>query len=153
VAAQLFLLGGIAFAPRELPGLPPLPAGLRVPAAAVGAVLLAAGLVVGGLGALQLGSNLTIFPRPKGDGELVESGVYGMVRHPIYTGVLLAALGFSLLRGAAPSLLLSLALWGFFELKARREERWLAEQFPRYRGYIRRVPSRIVPLHWPKRHE
>lgn len=145
VAAQLVLFAAIGLAPWLLPDLAPWPAGLRLPAALAGGALLLAGAAVGGLGALQLGSNLTIFPRPKQDGALVESGVYGLVRHPIYTGVLLGALGYALQRGSTAALLLSLGLWLFFEQKARHEENWLREQFPAYQGYMSRVPGRILP--------
>lgn len=145
VLAQLALFAAIGLAPRRLPGLPEWPAWLRGPSAMAGGALLLAGLAFSGLGALQLGASLTIFPRPKEGGELVQHGVYSLVRHPIYAGVLLAALGFSLLRASLPSLLLSLALGGFFEAKASREERWLEAQFPDYAAYRRRVPGRILP--------
>lgn len=146
VLAQIALLAALVLAPRHLPGLPEWPAALRWPALAAGVALALAGVVVGGLGALQLGANLTIFPRPKEDGALVQGGMYGLVRHPIYTGALLCALGYALLRASIPSLLLSLVLWGFFERKARREEQWLLAQFPEYAAYARRVPGRILPL-------
>jgi protein-S-isoprenylcysteine O-methyltransferase Ste14 len=146
VLAQLALFAAIGLAPRRLEGLPEWPEALRGPSTLLGVALLAAGGVIGGLGMLQLGRNLTIFPRPKEDGALVQHGVYGLVRHPIYSGTLLGALGYSLLRAGLPSLLLSLALWLFFERKAWREEQWLMAQFPQYAAYRRRVPGRIVPL-------
>lgn len=143
VLAQAGLIAALLLAPQ---GLPAWPAALRWPLAAVGIVLVLLGLAVGGLGALQLGANLTIFPRPKEGGALVQRGVYGLVRHPIYSGALLCGLGYALLRASTPALLLSLALWAFFERKARREEQWLAAQFPEYADYARRVPNRILPL-------
>jgi protein-S-isoprenylcysteine O-methyltransferase Ste14 len=151
VVAQLALFAAIGLAPRRLAGLPDWPEGVRRPAALLGALFILAGLLVGGVAARQLGANLTIFPRPKEDGELVQHGVYGLVRHPIYTGVLLCALGYALLRSATPALLLSLALWAFFERKARREERWLLERFPAYAAYRRQVPNAILPLKRPAR--
>jgi protein-S-isoprenylcysteine O-methyltransferase Ste14 len=145
VAGQLVLFAAIGLAPWLLPGAASWPEGLRLPAALAGIALGLAGAAVGGLGALQLGTNLTIFPRPKEDGALVESGVYGLVRHPIYTGVLLCGLGYALVTASAIALLLCVGLWLFFEQKARREERWLRDQFPAYEGYMRRVPGRILP--------
>ncbi|MFO7170839.1 MAG: isoprenylcysteine carboxylmethyltransferase family protein [Chloroflexota bacterium] len=146
VVAQLALFAAIALAPRRVPGLPEWPAELRGAASLAGGALMLLGAGAAGLGALQLGRSLTIFPRPKEDGALVQTGLYRVVRHPIYGGIVLGAIGFSLLRAGVPSLLLSLALWAFFELKARREEAWLAEQFPEYQEYMRRVRARILPL-------
>ncbi len=106
-----------------------------------GLALIAAGLLLGVRGILDLGSNLTPFPRPKDDSRLVESGVYGLVRHPIYGGLILASLGAGLITASVPTLLAAAALALFFYLKSRREERWLAERFsdyPSYRGRTRR---------------
>jgi protein-S-isoprenylcysteine O-methyltransferase Ste14 len=50
---------------------------------AAGAVLLAAGAAVGLAGARDLGRNLTPLPEPKPGGELVTTGVYARVRHPL----------------------------------------------------------------------
>lgn len=153
VAAQLALFAAIGLAPRRVAGLPEWPEGLRRPAAFVGAALIVAGVLIGGAAARELGSNLTIFPKPKADGELVQSGVYGVVRHPIYSGVLLCALGYALLRAGSLALLLCIVLWVFFERKAGREERWLLTQFPEYDAYRRRVPNAIVPLQRPAQNE
>jgi protein-S-isoprenylcysteine O-methyltransferase Ste14 len=144
VLAQLALLAAIALAPRRLGPLPALyepfaPAGLLG-----GAVCLLLGSALGAAAALNLGPNLTPFPRPKADGALVQSGVYAIVRHPIYASVLLLALGWSLLRGSTPALLLTLALALFFDQKARREEAWLLERFPDYADYRRRV-HKLIP--------
>ncbi len=66
-----------------------------------------------------------------------------MVRHPIYAGILLGALGWSLLRASTPSLILSLVLALFFDQKAQREETWLEQKFPEYAEYRQRVPRRV----------
>jgi protein-S-isoprenylcysteine O-methyltransferase Ste14 len=144
VLAQFVLLAAIAVAPRRLG---PLPA-LFEPFAPVGMLLGGAALLLGSLlgaaAALNLGPNLTPFPRPRAGGTLVQSGVYAIVRHPIYCSVLLLALGWSLLRGSTPALLLTLALALFFDQKAGREEAWLLERFPAYAGYRRRV-RKLIP--------
>ena len=141
VAAQGVLLLATVAATFAGPNLPP---GLRGPARGLGAL----GLLVGGgfflAGVLDLGKNLTPLPRPKPGGALVTGGTYGVVRHPIYSGGLLAALGWALLRGRWLGLLASGALWVFFDAKATREEAWLAERFPDYPAYRRRV-AKLVP--------
>lgn len=111
-----------------------------------GAVLLAAGLLLVVLGLVHLRpANLAAVPHPRPGGWLVETGVYGIVRHPVYTGLIAAAIGWSLLTASTPALVLTIALSLFFDLKARREERWLAAAYPAYADYRRRV-RRLVPF-------
>ena len=121
-----------------------LPTRLRGAARGLGVVGVLGGGSVFLAGVLNLGESLTPLPRPKPGGALVTSGVYGVVRHPIYSGVLLAALGWALLRGRWLGLLAVAALWSFFDAKASREEAWLAERFPDYPAYRQRV-AKLVP--------
>jgi protein-S-isoprenylcysteine O-methyltransferase Ste14 len=141
LAFQVLLLLAIFFAPRQFEGLPALPDFLAGVSAVAGVVIGAAGLALVGVSALHLGRNLTVFPRPKADGALTQTGVYGIVRHPMYGGVLLSALGWSLLRASLPGVILSLLLGLFFDRKARREEVWLVEKYPEYTEYRTRVRS------------
>lgn len=143
VVAQFVLLAAVLLAPTRLAGLPAWPAALRGPSALLGLALGVAGVAVAFLGARALGANLTPFPRPRVDATLVQDGIYGVVRHPIYSGILIAALGWSLLRASLPSLLLTLVLALFFDRKARREEAWLREQLPGYADYQARVRRRV----------
>lgn len=110
----------------------------------LGFALLALGGLLG-LGAVrQLGRNLTPLPMPRDDGELVESGLYRLVRHPIYLSLLVAALGWALFRQSALGVVLTLLLAVFFDAKAHREEQWLRERYPAYADYQRRV-RRLIP--------
>jgi protein-S-isoprenylcysteine O-methyltransferase Ste14 len=138
VVIQVVLLGTIVLIPPDL--LPRLPELFWI----IGLVVGGAGFLVVGFGALFLGTNLTIFPYPKEDGKLTQRGVYGLVRHPMYSGVLLCALGWSLLRTSLPSLICSLVLGIFFDRKATREEAWLAAKYPDYADYRRRV-RKLIP--------
>jgi protein-S-isoprenylcysteine O-methyltransferase Ste14 len=138
VLIQVVLLGVIALIPPDL--LPRLPEPLWI----VGLFVVGAGFLLVGVSAMFLGANLTIFPYPKKDGKLTQRGVYGLVRHPMYGGVLLCALGWSLLRTSLPSLLCSLVLGIFFDRKATREEIWLATKYPNYDDYRRRV-RKLIP--------
>jgi protein-S-isoprenylcysteine O-methyltransferase Ste14 len=110
-----------------------------------GALLVGAGLAAVVLGLLGLRENLTAVPRPVKDGRLVETGIYGLVRHPIYGGVILAAVGLALLAASPAALLVAAGLGVFFDLKARREEAWLAASYPAYAGYRRRV-RKLIPF-------
>lgn len=109
-------------------------------AAVAGAVLLFGG----GVG---LGKQLTPFPRPIPTGELHQDGIYGLVRHPIYGGVLLGLLAWALV--SSPLALLPFVLAAaFFNAKRSREEAWLLEQYPNYAEYRERVRRRFIPFLW-----
>jgi protein-S-isoprenylcysteine O-methyltransferase Ste14 len=118
--------------------------GLRIATGLVGALAFAAGGILALRGFVDLRDNLTVFPKPKADASLVETGSYGLVRHPIYGGLILAAAGWGLIRASVPALLAALALWLFFDMKSRREERWLAEKFEGYPAYRART-HRMLP--------
>jgi protein-S-isoprenylcysteine O-methyltransferase Ste14 len=100
-------------------------------------------LVLGALqirrGARDLGTNLTPLPRPVGDATLVDTGIYGRVRHPIYGGLILAGFGWTLLGASAAGLVVAALLVPLFWLKSTVEERWLEERFPSYPDYRRRT--------------
>ena len=112
--------------------------------AVVGWLPVVVGGYLGIAGVLALGRNLTPYPRPVGGAELIKRGVYGQIRHPIYTSVMLLSLGWSLLWQSTPALVATSAIMAFFHAKARREERWLQDKFPEYNTYTKRVP-RFVP--------
>jgi protein-S-isoprenylcysteine O-methyltransferase Ste14 len=141
---QLILLVLILLVPVQIDGLPGWPESLRGMSVVAGLLVGAAGILLLILSGLQLGANLTIFPRPKADGSLTQSGVYAFVRHPMYSGVLLVALGWTLLRTSIPGLILTLVLGLFFDRKARREEVWLVEKYPDYGAYRKRV-RKLIP--------
>jgi protein-S-isoprenylcysteine O-methyltransferase Ste14 len=111
---------------------------------ALGGVLLLIGGISGTLGIFALGRNLSPFPKPIEGGSLVTNGVYGMVRHPIYTGLILGTLGWGLLMSSALGLLLAVVLFLFFDRKSRREEAWLMEAYPGYAEYRARV-KKLIP--------
>ncbi len=114
----------------------------------VGAVALGlAGMSLAVAGFAHLGSQLTPFPKPVERGLLKQVGVYRLVRHPIYGGVLLLVVAWSL--GTSPLALIPTGLLALlFEGKRRREEAWLVERYPEYEEYRRRVRRRFIPLVW-----
>jgi protein-S-isoprenylcysteine O-methyltransferase Ste14 len=109
-----------------------------------GAVIGIAGLAVFIAGVAGLGSSLTPFPKPGAKATLRTSGVYRLVRHPIYGGSLLVALGWSLVSSPF-ALFVAACLAALFELKSRLEESLLTARFPEYVAYRRRVRWRFVP--------
>lgn len=143
VAIQFVLLAAIALAG---PGGGPAWSGA---AGAVSVLLGGPAIIVGGLlavrGVLDLRAALTPFPYPRAGAALVDSGAYRLVRHPIYGGLILGAVGWGLAWASPLALVLAAALFGFFSLKSRREETWLAERFPEYEAYRRRT-RRLIPF-------
>ena len=79
--------------------------------------------------------------------HVVDTGPYGIVRHPIYTGLLLAIFAMAAIRATPLALLGSLMIAVAFVLKARLEETFLGEELGRetYDAYRRRVPM-LVPF-------
>lgn len=92
----------------------------------------------------MLGRNRTSFPKPRKGSELVQRGIYAKVRHPLYTSVMLASLGWALIWQSGPAFVAAVILMPFFHTKARQEEQWLRKQFPEYGDYERRAP-RFIP--------
>jgi len=101
-----------------------------------GGVLVMMGVVIAALAGMKLGPNLTPLPIPKAEGELITGGFYRYVRHPIYTGVLLAAAGVVVLQASLAHIIGFLLLWGVLTVKALGEERMLAEKYEGYTEYI-----------------
>jgi protein-S-isoprenylcysteine O-methyltransferase Ste14 len=112
----------------------------------VAVVLTAAGLLLAVWARQYLGSNWSGTVTIKEDHELITSGPYALVRHPIYTGLLLALAGSAMAigewRAVLAFALASLALWR----KLRLEEHLLHQQFGEtYQAYCRRVPA-LIPF-------
>jgi len=68
-----------------------------------------------------------------------------LVRHPIYSGIILGSFGWGLLNNSLLTLLLALILFIFFDIKSRREEQWLSEKYVNYSTYQARV-RKLIPL-------
>lgn len=92
-----------------------------------------------------LGQNWSGTAQLKQDHELIVRGPYSLVRHPIYTGLLLAYFGTGLAIGEWRTLLGTALVAIAFWCKLRLEERWLCELFgDPYRQYMQRVKA-LVP--------
>jgi protein-S-isoprenylcysteine O-methyltransferase Ste14 len=93
---------------------------------------------------LDLGRNLTPLPHPKDDGQLVQTGVYKLVRHPLYSGVIYLALAYGSWQMSWLHFIGVIVLFIFFDAKARKEEVWLGEKFPEYAKYRDSV-QKLIP--------
>jgi protein-S-isoprenylcysteine O-methyltransferase Ste14 len=110
---------------------------IGIPIAIVGAVLFMGGMV-------GIRRSLTPFPRPLERARLQVAGVYGLVRHPIYGGLILIGLGWSL-ASSPQALAMTAALLVVLEAKSRLEESMLEQRFPGYGAYRGRVRRRFIP--------
>jgi protein-S-isoprenylcysteine O-methyltransferase Ste14 len=111
----------------------------------------AAGLAFTWWARISLGSLWSGSVTRKDDHTVVQSGPYGLVRHPIYTGMIVAALAEAAIIGQAANLAGALLMALGFWLKARLEERFLSQELgaAAYSDYRRRTPM-LVPF-WPAR--
>jgi protein-S-isoprenylcysteine O-methyltransferase Ste14 len=139
--AQLALAVLILVAGIEGPEWAATAASLRIIA---GVALGTAGFALFSAGVAGLGRSLTPFPKPAETSTLRTGGVYRLVRHPIYGGSMLVALGWSLLSSPL-AVLVAACVVALFELKSRLEESMLLGRFPEYEAYLRRVQWRFVP--------
>ena len=95
---------------------------------------------------VTLGRNWSAEVTFKQDHELIESGPYALVRHPIYTGLIAMALGTAINYGRAIGFALLLALCAGVWWKAREEEKIMTAHFAdAYTEYRERVPA-IIPF-------
>jgi protein-S-isoprenylcysteine O-methyltransferase Ste14 len=141
VAAQI-VVGGAVVVLGFIDSGWPSPA--RVAGSVAGIALLAGGLAMASWGIASLGPSLSPFPRPAEGARFLDRGAYGLVRHPIYGGVLLGAAGWSLVR--SPLALAATAVLGVvLELKSRSEESMLVATYPEYAAYRDRVRWRFIP--------
>ncbi|WP_439564465.1 methyltransferase family protein [Microcella sp.] len=110
----------------------------------IGLGLVALGVGIALAAGAGLGRSLTASPIPKADGQLVTTGVFGLVRHPIYSGLLVLGLGLVVIGASVLHLLAWVALLSVLMAKSRFEERMLADQYSAYAAYAARV-GRLVP--------
>jgi protein-S-isoprenylcysteine O-methyltransferase Ste14 len=98
-------------------------------AAVIGVALTAAGVAFAIWARWHLGANWSAVVSIREQHELIRSGPYRRVRHPIYTGMLLAMAGTALVLGEVRGLLaFAITLLAFY-WKARKEEVWLTREF------------------------
>ena len=123
-----------------------------------GPILLVGGLVtmIDSVQEMHSRKSFTAFTTPvspEDGGTLVNTGVYGFVRHPVYAGNLAAMVGWSVMSNSAMRLLLSVGYYMVVERKVKREEEEMKKEFGKgqsksYDQYMVDVPDRFIPFKW-----
>jgi protein-S-isoprenylcysteine O-methyltransferase Ste14 len=145
VLAQAVLMLLVLVGPRTIPGGPEWSAPFAPQRQVIGAILVAAGGAFFAAGLRWLGSALTPLPYPKDGSPLVQTGPFALVRHPLYSGGLIASFGIALMISGWLTFVYVAALFALLDVKSRQEERWLAQKFPEYAAYRRRV-RKLIPF-------
>ena len=106
----------------------------------IGAIFIGSGIAQ-----LRAGRSLTALPRPKEDATFVHRGAFRFVRHPVYGGLIMSALGLAVITPWAGTFIAVGLLAIVLDLKRRREEAWLVERYPDYAAYRARTKA-LIPL-------
>ncbi len=146
------LLGAVLIGSRDLPwdtlNLRLWPRSFA--AYAIGLALLAAGLAFAVWARVHLGRNWSGSVTVKEGHELIRSGPYAYVRHPIYTGLITAVLGTAITSGTVRAALGLVIITVSLLRKLRTEEGFMRETFPgEYERYSAEVP-RLIPFAKPR---
>jgi protein-S-isoprenylcysteine O-methyltransferase Ste14 len=112
----------------------------------IGVIFLIGGLITAIVARKTLARNWSGNVELKEDHQLITTGVYKYIRHPIYTGVSFMGLGTFILYHSLLSLLFVLILVWFFMYKLKKEEVLLLKHFPKeYPGYIKKTKA-LIPF-------
>ena len=109
-----------------------------------GTIVIAIGLILLFAGFRGLGKSLTANPVPNQDGVLVTKGIYSVVRHPIYLGLLIITFGLVVSSGVWGQIIVWVALAMLLVYKMRWEEVLLTAKYKDYAEYMTKVPA-IIP--------
>jgi protein-S-isoprenylcysteine O-methyltransferase Ste14 len=113
----------------------------------VGDVLVAVGLTVMMLVVIQ-NSHAAAIVRVETDQKLISTGLYGLVRHPMYTGNVIMMVGIPLALGSYWGLVFVISGLIVLAFRIRDEEKLLQEELDGYRDYTQKVRYRLVPCMW-----
>lgn len=140
VLAQFVLIGLLIFVPSS---------GLNTGVfsyflSALSLTSLFIGFVILAFSALALGKSLTAHPIPGKNAVLVTDGLYRFVKHPIYSGLILAAFGLTITGGFFPHVIFFVLLVLLLNYKASFEEKLLASTYSGYAEYSKKT-GRFIP--------
>lgn len=146
VIGQSILLAAVAIAAPVWAGQWP-----KVVSIGIGSVAFLYAAWTGLSGVARLGRNRTPLPAPRSGSVLITSGIYSLIRHPLYAAMMAMSVGWACFWSSGTALLIAGAFIVFLHAKARFEERLLCAKFEDYPDYASRVP-RYLPA-WPESSE
>lgn len=100
-----------------------------------GIIISSSGFIVAIVAMITLKRNLRAVPTPVENGTLITHGIFSIVRHPIYTGVLLVAFGGLGIHFSFVLISIAIALFILFSIKSSYEETMLMEKYIDYKEY------------------
>jgi len=116
---------------------------LSIPVSVAGMVLMSAGIALTRIARRTLAQHFSIFLKADDDHELITTGVYSKVRHPLYTAELLIDLGAPLVTCTPEALVFLPLVFVLVQLRIRTEEKLLHERYPEYAAYVARTRALI----------
>ena len=105
----------------------------------VGFLLIIISSIVMLIAIKDLGSNLSPFPKPLASGNLITSGVYRYMRHPMYYSLILISFGLFIIKLSLYYLCLTISLAVIIKFKIILEEKYLNKKYKNYHFYIDQV--------------
>lgn len=138
VTIQLLLIIAYFLVPN------PITISIYKPIALASGIVAIFGIILTTLATVQLNTRLSPLPQPKANAVLIRAGTYKHIRHPIYSGIFLFALGWALYDGNLARLVIACAPLVLFNLKARYEEQLLEVVFDDYPAYKAKT-GRLFP--------
>ena len=139
VMGQFLLIGLFAVAVlMSAPAADPVWHGVGIAICAPGLAIIVAALAA-------MGRVMQVSPQPKADGHLVTRGIYGWLRHPMYTGILFIVVGLLVRTPSLAAGIVGAALVVLLVAKSRFEESLLIARYPGYAEYRRRTWG-VIPF-------
>lgn len=113
----------------------------------IGISISVIGAIIACTSRYSLGRNWSLSVQRKENHQLIQTGIYKIVRHPIYTGLLLLFIGNAIIVGDYRAILAVLIVFISFWLKLKKEEKLLTETFgTEYKEYKNRTKALIPYL-------
>lgn len=114
---------------------------------AVGSILILFALLILLIAARDLRPALTIMPEPKIGAPFITKGIYKIIRHPMYLGVILIGVGITLMKVSLIGLFFTAILVIDLKIKHKYEDRLLLEKWPQAKEYQEAVGA-LFPKIW-----
>ena len=106
------------------------------------------GILVAIAGLIRLNwISFSVFPEPRPDGRLETRGIYAILRHPMYAGLMLVAIVLTTEFPSALRITGTLLLCSVFIVKIKKEELLLEKKYPEFQAW-KKTSNRLIPFVW-----